>query len=328
MIGLHYPEINFDNIKSNLQNLNIIASFIDLINQLEVKLIYLEKEINVTKLSSCYAARKIFLKENEIQYDEKNLTELHDIINWIIIHKSNQFKGIASDKYLACKYVKLKLGKNLCEQRIAVYNGFEDLTYKEISKYGNIVLKISNSCWKSVFIYKNTTIDIFEKIIKRFKKLSESEHGLIDAQFFHLYAKKRIIVEKQFIPRTDLYEFRFFIVNNQIQFLQFKHYMDMNYHFFFYDPYFNFIYKKKKEKEGPLNITSLFKKNLLKELKIYAIKLSEDFPNFIRVDLHVFHDKIYLSELTFASYLGKPMNRNRKFIKNAIRNFSLIDDHY
>ena len=90
---------------------------------MEVKLIYLEKEINVTKLSSCYAARKIFLKENEIQYDQKNLTELHDIINWIIIHKSNQFKGIALDKYLACKYVKLKLGKNLCEQRIAVYNG-------------------------------------------------------------------------------------------------------------------------------------------------------------------------------------------------------------
>ena len=132
MIGLHYPEINFDKIKESLQNYNIIASLIDLISQLEIKLIYLEKEINITKLISFYTSRKYFLKDRNTSYYEQNLKELHDIVNWIIIHKSNQLKGIASDKYLSCKYVKLKLGKNLCSQRIAVYNRFEELNYNQL----------------------------------------------------------------------------------------------------------------------------------------------------------------------------------------------------
>ena len=100
---------------------------------------------------------------------------------------------------MACKYVEIKLGKNLCEQRIAVYNTIEELNYKTLSQYGNIALKISNSCWKTVFIYKNDTLDIFKSKMDIFKRLFEADHGLLEAQFFHLYAKKRIIIEKQFI---------------------------------------------------------------------------------------------------------------------------------
>ena len=102
MIGLKYPNIKYDKIKSGLYNYNIIASLIQFINQIEVKLIYLEKEINLTKIVSFYSSRKNFLKEKKINYEETKITELHDIINWLIIHKSDQLKGIASDKYLSC----------------------------------------------------------------------------------------------------------------------------------------------------------------------------------------------------------------------------------
>ena len=64
MIGLNYPEIDFEKIKINLNVSNIINSFVNLMNQLEIKLIYLEKEINVTKLVSFYTARKIKLDKN------------------------------------------------------------------------------------------------------------------------------------------------------------------------------------------------------------------------------------------------------------------------
>ena len=328
MIGLYYPVINFDSIKANLKNFGIIRSFSDLINQLEIKLIYLEKEINITKIISFYTSRKFFLKQKNITYSENKLKELHDIINWIIIHKSNQLKGIASDKYLACKYVKFKLGKNLCKQRIAVYNEFEELNYTIVSKYGDIALKISNSCWKTIFISHNATIEIFKDKIKKLKRYLQTEHGLLDRQFFHLYSRKRIIVEKQFIPRTDLYEFKFFIVNNAIKFIYLLYHFNKKFHIFIYDTNFNFLYKEKSNKSNPLNITSLFKKKVLNKLKDYAIKLSEDFPNFIRVDLYFFHDKIYFSELTFASYNGFPMLRDQKFVKDALANFSRIDDYY
>ena len=326
MIGLHYPEINFDNIKQQLQNFNLIASIIDLINQIEIKLIYLEKEINLTKLISFYTSRKFFLKEKNITYDENNLRELYKIINWIIIHKSNQLKGIASDKYLACKYVELKLRKNLCKQRVAVFTRFEELNYNELSKYGDIVLKISNSCWKSIFIPKNTTKIIFENKMKQLKELLETDHGLLEAQFFHLYAKKRIIVEKQFIPLRDLYEFKFFIINNDIKFLYLRYYIEREIKILIYDSNFNLLYKQKNENINFLKNITKFKKKIFKKLKNYAIKLSEDFPYFIRVDLYLFHNKIYFSELTFASQNGLPVfKENQKFIKDAIKNFSRIE---
>ena len=87
---------------------------VDLINQLEIKLIYLEKEINLVKEISFYTTRTLYLDKNKIEYNEDHIDELHELINWVTIHKSNQLKGIASDKFLACKYVKLKIGKNLC----------------------------------------------------------------------------------------------------------------------------------------------------------------------------------------------------------------------
>ena len=324
LIGLYYPDINFTQIKARLMNFNIIASIIELINELENKLIYLEKDINLTKIVSFYTSRKILLKGAKIQYNEKNLTELHEKVNWITIHKSNQLKGIASDKYLACKYVKLKLGKNLCKQRIAVYDRFEDLNFTKLREYGDIALKISNSCWKTFFIAKNTTIKIFNGIMDRFKKSLESDHGLIEAQFFHLYAKKRILVERQFIPNSDLYEFKFMIVNKKIKFIYF-YYKNKGQKFLIYDKNYNFLYKDKINTDTPLNIKAMFKKHILEKMKDYAIKLSGDFPYFIRVDLYFFHDKIYLSELTFASVNGFPFHRNKTFVKDAANNFSFID---
>ena len=327
LIGLNYPDINFDSIKIGLQKFNIISSLINLINQLEMKIIYLEKEINVTKLVSFYTSRSLFQKENGIIYDETNITDLYQIVNWIIIHKSNQLKGIASDKYLACKYAKLKLGRNICDQRITTYEDINQINYNEISKYGNIVLKISNSCWKNIFIYNNSSKKNFEDEMKKLKNLMEYEHGLIEAQFFHLYAKRRIIVEKQFFPLSDLNEFKIYIVNNDIKFIVLRKYIDRKLNFFFYDKNFNMFNEKQVHTDiNPLNNSKIFKKNILKTLKKYAIILSEDFPNFIRVDLYVFHDNIYLSELTFAAHSGKPVEKHKIIANHSVLNFSRKDN--
>ena len=132
MIGLKYPMISFDQIKIGLIQKNLTLPLIEFLSQLEIKLFYLEKEINVTKLASFYNIRTSFLKTRNIGYDDSNITELHNIISWLVIHKSTQLKGIASDKYLACKYVKLKLGINLCEHRIGVYDNVNEINFEEL----------------------------------------------------------------------------------------------------------------------------------------------------------------------------------------------------
>lgn len=320
LIGIKYPQILFDNIKSNLFKKNLISSLFEFMEQLEVKLIYLEKEINVTKLHSFYTARKLYLEKKQIEYDDSNLTELHNIVSWLVIHKSTQLKGIASDKYLACKYVTMKLGENLCEHRIAVYNNFEEINYEEIIKLGNVILKVSNGCGDNIFIFRNNTEDIMA-IKAKMKKSFERNYGLIVPEFFHSYSKKRIVLEKMFFPLTDLYEFKFVIINCDIKIIYIRTTRNDKIHIFYYDSKFRLLIG---EKNYTLDI-SMFKNDLLDKLKNYAIKLSEDFPNFIRVDLYLFHDKIYLSELTFDSQDGFPFMRDYEIIKNASKNWKRIE---
>ena len=71
-----------------------------------------------------------------------------------------------------------------------------------------------------------------------------------------------------------------------------------------------------------LDLVSMFGMNVLDKLKDYAYRLSEDFKNFIRVDLYLFHKKIYLSELTFDSVHGKPFFNNEDIIIEAGKNFT------
>ena len=113
MIGLKYPEILYDKLKQDIANGKITSSLIDFLTQLQIKLIYLEKEINVTKLNAFYISRTIYLKNHNVKYDDAEIKEYHNIMSWLVIHKSTQFKGIASDKYLGCKYAAMKIGKNL-----------------------------------------------------------------------------------------------------------------------------------------------------------------------------------------------------------------------
>ena len=87
-----------------------------------------------------------------------------------------------------------------------------------------------------------------------------------------------------------------------------------------YDNNFNSI--KINEKT---NLDLKLFKNNLNEIKSLALTLSEDFPNFIRVDLYLFHDEIYLSELTFDPYDGIPQPNIKKILFEVVRNWKKID---
>lgn len=320
MIGLVYPEINFDKIKYDLINNKYMSSIIEFLKQLEIKLIFLEREINATKINAFYTARTQLLKERNIEYHDSNITELHNIVSWLIIHRSTQLKGIVSDKYLACKYTKMKLGINLCQQRIGVYDSVEEIDFKEIIKIGNVILKISNGNNDSIYIFKNKKYDL-EELKKKIEKKFYRNFPLIDKVFSHQYNKKRIILEKMFIPLADLYEFKIIIVNNEIKIIYIRLYDNGKLKLYYYDSNYNPL-KDIKNKDFKITI---FPKDILKKIKEYALKLSEDFPNFIRIDLYVFHNKIYLSELTFDHREGKPFLRNNEIIKEAAQKWKRID---
>ena len=317
MIGLTYPEIMFQKIKDEYKNGKIISSFCDFLKQLEIKLIYLEKEINITKLYSFYNIRTSYLKSKNVNYDESKINEFHDIINWVVIHKSNQLKGIASDKYLACKYATIKLGKNLCPQRIGVFDTIEEIDFQKIIIMGNVILKVTNGFADNIFISDKTTVQDIDKIKENLKYHFNRDYSLMIPDFFHLYSKKRIVLEKTFMPRDELYEFRFMVFNRKIKMVILNYRRGVQYYDAFYDENFNSI---KDIQKVNLDIT-IFNKSVWNTMKDYAIKLSEDFPNFIRVDLYVFHNEIFLSELTFGSHNGMPTFRDIKYFTDGLKNW-------
>lgn len=324
LIGMSYPEINFETLKDKLINDSLVTIFYNFLTELEIKLIYLEKEINVTKLFSFYSIRTNYLKNHRVIYNDANISELHNIINWEVIHKSNQLKGIASDKYLACKYSRIKLGENLCQQRIRVYDNVDEINFEELLNKGDLLLKITNGFHDLVYIRQKDIINrakYIEDIKEKVKYYFQRDFGLAIPEFFHLYSKKRIIVETIFEPITDLFEFKFFVVNRNVKFLMVYFYKGNRFFYNFYDPNYK-ILNFTNPNNLDLDLVSMFGMNILDKLKDYAYRLSEDFQNFIRVDLYIFHKKIYLSELTFDSVHGLPFYDNKDIIIEAGKNFT------
>ena len=320
LVGMTYPDIHFEEFKKDLINGSLKKCLFYFMDKLQDKLIYLEKEINVTKLFSFYSIRTSYLQKRKIQFNDEIINKLDNIVNWAVIHESNQLKGIASDKYLGCKYAQIKLGENICPQRKRVYNSVDEINFQEIANKGNVVLKISNGCHDSVFIHNKT--NNIEKIKEQVKIYFQRDYGLsVVPEFFHLYAKKRIIEETMFEPITDLYEFKYFVVNRKIKFFLINFQVGNKVHKNFYDLNYNlmdFCISRLKD----FDIISTFGMEILDKLKNYVYKLSEDFKNFIRVDLYVFHKKIYLSELTFDSVNGFPFFPKEKIVIEAGKNFT------
>ena len=86
-----------------------------------------------------------------------------------------------------------------------------------------------------------------------------------------------------------------------------------------FDPEFKLINKNE------IPIVNKLNSKILNNLKKYAIILSEDFPNFVRVDLYVFHEEIYFSELTFDANEGIPVFRKYKIINETGKHWKRID---
>ena len=120
---------------------------------------------------------------------------------------------------------------------------------------------------------------------------------------------------------SDLYEFKFLVFNNEIKLIliryKYKNRMTTNYYTENYIPVFNTTLEN--------ILISNLNKNTLNKMKDYTIKLAEDFPNFVRVDLYIFHDKIYLSELTFDSHAGFPTFLDVNFFKDCMKKWKRVD---
>ena len=97
-----------------------------------------------------YIKRNKFIKSKGKTYNESNLITLEDKINWLIIHDTNKLKAKCADKILLHEYSKKKLGKDICNKIIKIYNKTDEINLDELPE--QFVLKANHGSGFNIIV--------------------------------------------------------------------------------------------------------------------------------------------------------------------------------
>ena len=251
--------------------------------------------IKPNKIKYYYRKRIYVLKKNNKIYNESNIVTIEDKLNWLAIHDVNKLKGNCSDKILLHEYSKKKLGKDICNKIIKIYDNIQQINFNELPD--KFVIKLNHGSGYNIIVNNKSSISL-ENTKKHLKNWMKIDYGEFGTEFHYSLIKKKIFVE-EFIG-NNLKNYKFLCYNGKPKYVyvsleeggnKYRNFYDMNW--------------------TPLNFSCLsephpyynYSKPKLFELMIeYSKKLSYDFK-FVRVDLYELKNEVRLGELTFI-----PMN--------------------
>ena len=251
---------------------------------------------NEFKIKQLYKKRVKYLKKNNILYNESNLTTFQDKINWLIIHDSNELKGNCSDKILLHEYSKKKLGKDICNKILKIYENIEEININELPD--KFVLKTNHGSGFNIIINNKSNFD-YISAKNNLKKWLNIDYGKFSMEFHYSFIKRKIFAEEYIGDRLANYKFLCYDGKPKYVYLSIKEENDKKYRNF-YDMNWNFLnFHCLSEPHPNLNFS---KPKFFKLMKRYASLLSGDF-SFVRVDFYESEKEVRLGELTFT-----PMN--------------------
>ena len=242
-----------------------------------------------------YIKRIRFLKRYGRKYNESNLVTIEDKINWLLIHDTNELKGKCADKILLHNYSKIKLGKDICNKILRIYNNTSQIDFKELPS--NFVIKTNHGSEFNIIVNNKTNINYIQ-IKKTLNDWMKIDYGKISSEFHYSFIKRKIFIEEFIGNNLKNYKFlcyngkpKYVYVSIKENYTKYRNFYDMNWTFLNFsclsEPHPSINFEKPK----------LF--NIMKE---YAKKLSSDFK-FVRIDLYQLENEIRLGEMTFS-----PMN--------------------
>ena len=247
------------------------------------------------KISIYFKKRMKFINSFNRFYNESNLITFEDKLNWLVIHDTKILKGKCSDKILLHYYSKRKLGKDICNKILKIYDSEKEINIEELPN--QFVLKTNHGSSYNIIVENKTEFNLTKakNILKKWMKV---DYGVKGAEFHYSFINKKIFVE-EYIGK-NLKNYKFLCYNGKPKYVyvsikegkkKYRNFYDMNWKFInFYclsKPHPRYHYPKPK---------------LFKIMQKYAKLLSKDFK-FVRVDLYEYKNEIRLGELTFI-----PMN--------------------
>ena len=242
-----------------------------------------------------YKLRLDYLHSQGYKYDEYNLVTFQDKINWLIIHDSTPLKTKCSDKILVHEYSIEKLGKDICNKILKIYDNVNEINFDELPDQYAIKTNHGNSYNIIVKDKKTLYLPGAKQLLNNWM---HSNYGEYRKEFHYSFIKPKIFVE-EFIGGT-LKNYKLLCYGGEPKYIYVSISEGENKYRNFYDMDWNF--KNFHCLSEPHPTLQYPKPKFFEEMKEIARKLSADF-RFVRVDLYELENEVRLGELTFT-----PMN--------------------
>ena len=181
-----------------------------------------------------------------------------------------------------------------------VFSSFDDIDFSILPN--QFVMKCTHACALNYIVYDKDKIDI-KALRKKFNKWLKVDYGKKTVEPHYSLIKPQIIIEELILENNELpTEYKIHVFNGKAKYLYVVTGRNKDIH------YNNYYIDWKDFDEAQFNHWTRTKRRLKMPRNFdEAIKISEDlaspFP-FVRVDLYIVNEKIYISEMTFTPAKG------------------------
>ena len=231
---------------------------------------------------------------NPIRYTEKlQYLRLFTYPNDELVIKAASRDGLRN-------YAEEKGYKNNLIKCYGVFDKFDDIDFASLPD--KFVMKCTHACAFNEIVYDKASLDIKESK-KKFDKWLATDYGKKTVEPHYSKIKPRIIIEELLLENNELpVEYKIHVFNGIAKYMYVVTGRNKEIH------YNNYLIDWKDFDEAQFNHWTKSEKEIKKPLCwAEAVKLAESlaspFP-FVRVDLYIINNKIYISEMTFTPAKG------------------------
>ena len=221
-------------------------------------------------------------------------------IQWLKIYDSTPIKTRLADKYLVREWVKEKIGEKYLIPLLGVYDRFEDIDFNQLP--GQFVIKCNHGCGYNIIVKDKSQFDRANAKLEVKGWMRENFAFKNGFELHYRDIKPKILIERYITnDGQNLYDYKFWCLNGEVKYIQFRDDSSSNLGMVFYDLNWErqpFYY------DHPLYDQELAKPDNLDEMIRIAKTCCEGFP-FVCVDLYRFNDgKIKFSKMEFTRSSG------------------------
>lgn len=273
------------------------------------KILSYRRKKKVTKYDEIYARRFEGLTQEEIRYclevqfermcgyklNLDNPQTFNEKIQWLKLYYRNPLMTKCADKVGVREYIKEKIGEEYLVPIVGIYNSPDEIDFDTLPN--KFVMKVNWGSGQNIIVTDKSKLDIKEAKEKLSNWMKpENNHYYDFFEWCYKDIEPKIIIE-QFLEQIggDLYDYKLYSFNREVQFMLIVSNRFNNKHYDFYDKNYNKLDFTWTSKPSPNGIQKNY--NIDKMISL-AKKLSNDFL-FVRVDFFDTGEKLYIGELTF-----------------------------